>query len=213
MAKHPKPKRRLGRRLRNWAFGMGLLFLAAGVATTGNSKSDGAWQDWAEDQVNAVPALTAPASPGRPPPGFNQDQIKNATIIVDVGHRLRLSKRAYVIAVATAMQESGLRNYYAVTYPETMHAPGAVKPPYQDYDSVGLFQQRPASGWGKPLELMNPQTAAAKFYRKLRSISGWDRMSLTDAAQRVQRSGYPYAYAKHEARAQALVNYICGNRC
>jgi murein DD-endopeptidase MepM/ murein hydrolase activator NlpD len=77
-----------------------------------------------------------------------------------------------------------------------------------DHDSLGLFQQRPSAGWGSPAEVQNPEYAARKFYDKLQTVNGWDKLSLTQAAQRVQRSAYPNAYAKHEIVATQIVNML-----
>ncbi|GIE87457.1 M23 family metallopeptidase [Actinoplanes regularis] len=126
---------------------------------------------------------------------YGAQQIRNAAIIINVGARLRLPPRAWVIAVATAMQESGLSNLGNL---------GARN----DHDSLGLFQQRPSSGWGKPAEIQNPEYAATKFYEKLKTIQGWESMSLTRAAQAVQISAYPDAYAKHEPAATQIVNML-----
>jgi hypothetical protein len=93
------------------------------------------------------------------------------------------------------MQESGLRNLGDL---------GVAN----DHDSLGLFQQRPSQGWGTPAQVMDPAYAARKFYDKLLTIPGWQQLPLTEAAQRVQVSAYPDAYAKHEADARALVNTI-----
>jgi murein DD-endopeptidase MepM/ murein hydrolase activator NlpD len=77
-----------------------------------------------------------------------------------------------------------------------------------DHDSRGLFQQRPSSGWGTPAQVQDPVYASKKFYEKLRTVKGWESTSLTRAAQRVQRSAYPNAYAKHEALATQIVNLL-----
>ena len=34
-------------------------------------------------------------------------------------------------------------------------------------DSIGLFQQRPMTGWGTPAELINSATAAGKFFDQI----------------------------------------------
>lgn len=120
--------------------------------------------------------------------GYDPDQIANAGTIVAVGKKMNAPNRGWVIAIATAMQESGLRNL-----------------DYGDRDSLGLFQQRPSQGWGTPTQIMNPTYSASQFYRHLLAVPGWQTMSLTDAAQTVQSSGFPEAYAKHEHAAQTLV--------
>jgi hypothetical protein len=109
---------------------------------------------------------------------------------VQVGRSLGVSDYGIAIALATAMQESSLRNLS-----------------WGDRDSVGLFQQRPSTGWGTVEELTDPARAAQLFFegrsgvRGLLDISGWESMSLTQAAQRVQISAYPDAYAKWESSA------------
>ncbi|WP_432832742.1 hypothetical protein [Dactylosporangium sp. CA-092794] len=115
-------------------------------------------------------------------------QVHNAAIIVATGQQLKVPARGWVIAVATAMEESSLINI-----------PGG------DSDSVGLFQQRPSQGWGTPGQLLDPVYAATQFYRKLLTINGWQQMPLTDAAQAVQQSAHPDAYARYEQDAQRVV--------
>jgi hypothetical protein len=119
---------------------------------------------------------------------YDSEQVSNATIIVSVGAQLGVPVRGWVIAVAVALQESALHN----------SASG-------DHDSLGLFQQRPSQGWGTPTQLLDPTYASGTFYQKLLAIPGWQNLALTDAAQRVQRSAYPDAYAPWEPAATALV--------
>ncbi|MEU1813006.1 M23 family metallopeptidase [Micromonospora aurantiaca (nom. illeg.)] len=125
------------------------------------------------------------------------EQTRNAATIVQVGQRLTVPPRGWVIAVATALQESGLRNLG--------HLGDA-----NDHDSLGLFQQRPSQGWGSPAQVMDPVHASTEFYQKLMTIDGWETMPLTVAAQKVQVSAYPDAYAKHEPLATAVVNALTG---
>ncbi|MET7398446.1 M23 family metallopeptidase [Dactylosporangium sp. NPDC005572] len=128
---------------------------------------------------------------------YNQEQVRNAAIIVRVGQDMKVPPRGWVVAVATAMQESNLKNLPHL---------GSRN----DHDSLGLFQQRPSTGWGTPEQIMDPQYASRKFYEKLVTIPGWETMALTRAAQRVQRSAYPNAYAKHEEAATTVVNSLTG---
>ena len=123
------------------------------------------------------------------------EQVKNAAIIIKVGQDRKVPPRGWVIAIATALQESTLHNYGDL---------GARN----DHDSLGLFQQRPSMGWGTPAQIMDPSYAAGKFYAKLVKIPGWETMPLTRAAQRVQVSAYPDAYAKHEPLATEIVNQL-----
>ena len=112
------------------------------------------------------------------------EQAGNAAIIADVGWDRGLPDRAVVIALATAQQESGLRNL-----------------DHGDRDSLGLFQQRPSQGWGTEAQVQDPVYAAGIFYDRLVQVPGWDTGRLTEVAQTVQRSGFPEAYQKHEAMA------------
>jgi murein DD-endopeptidase MepM/ murein hydrolase activator NlpD len=128
---------------------------------------------------------------------LDDDQMRNAAIIVEVGRKMQVPPRGWVVAVATAMQESVLRNLPNLGT-------------RNDHDSIGLFQQRPSQGWGSVDQLLNPRYAAQKFYKKLLTVPGWQNMALTDAAQAVQRSAYPDAYAKHEPLATQVVNALTG---
>ena len=119
--------------------------------------------------------------------------LQNASTINAVGMSRGLTERARIIAVATAWQESGLRNL-----------------PDGDRDSVGLFQQRPSQGWGTATQIADPIYASGKFYDTLLAVSGWQSMSLTMAAQSVQYSAFPDAYAKWEPQATTLVRALSG---
>jgi hypothetical protein len=119
------------------------------------------------------------------------EQAGNAAIIADVAHARGLPPRALVIALATAQQESGLRNL-----------------DYGDRDSLGLFQQRPSQGWGTAAQVQDPVYAAGKFFDHLMQVPGWHSRRLTDVAQTVQRSGFPEAYQKWEPMATALAKAV-----
>ncbi|MEU4524728.1 C40 family peptidase [Amycolatopsis sp. NPDC024027] len=129
-------------------------------------------------------------------PGYGADQLANAAIITSVGKQLQVPEPGWIIAVAVAIQESTLRNL-----------------DHGDLDSLGLFQQRPSQGWGTPQQVMDPTYAATQFYRHLQAISGWQEVSLNDAAQAVQRSGTPNAYGQHQSAAQAIVAAVAGVSC
>ena len=124
---------------------------------------------------------------------FTPEQAVNAATIAAVGIGRGMPERAVAIALATSIQESGLRNIR-----------------HGDRDSLGLFQQRPSQGWGTPKEILDPAYAAGVFYEHLSKVSGYQRLPLTEAAQRVQRSGYPEAYAKHEGDAELLAAALTG---
>lgn len=133
-------------------------------------------------------------------------QLRNAARIIQVGQELEVPPRGWVIAVATAMQESRLRNLANPTVRGSEQLPNEGVG--SDHDSVGLFQQR--AGWGSVQERMTPEYAARKFYEKLVEIPGWQQLPLTRAAQAVQVSAFPDAYAKHEALASKIVNSLAG---
>jgi hypothetical protein len=126
---------------------------------------------------------------------LSDEQIQNAITIYTVGAERGLPEQAMVVALATAMQESTLRNLG--------HLGEA-----NDHDSLGLFQQRPSSGWGTPEQIQDPVYASNKFYDKLESIEGWEGMAVTDAAQSVQISAFPDAYAKWEPFARLAVDLL-----
>jgi hypothetical protein len=124
---------------------------------------------------------------------FTPEQAVNAATIAAVGTTRGLPERAVTIALATALQESGLRNIE-----------------HGDRDSLGLFQQRPSQGWGTQRQIMDPAYAAGVFYGRLVKVRDYTRLPLTVAAQRVQHSGYPEAYAKHEPDAALLAAALTG---
>ncbi|MEV8307276.1 C40 family peptidase [Streptomyces flavidovirens] len=128
----------------------------------------------------SVPGLDDPA-----------EQVPNAKTIQATGVAMNLPARGQIVALATALQESGLRNLT-----------------YGDRDSLGLFQQRPSQGWGTANEILDPVHASTKFYEALEKVSGWQSLSVTQAAQAVQKSGFPEAYAKWEPLATALQQAI-----
>ncbi|MFJ2605957.1 heavy metal transporter [Streptomyces sp. NPDC087425] len=125
---------------------------------------------------------------------FSPEQAVNAATIAAVGTGRGMPERAVTIALATAIQESGLRNIE-----------------HGDRDSLGLFQQRPSQGWGTERQILDPTYAAAEFYAHLAKVDDYAELPLTVAAQRVQRSGYPEAYAKHEPDATLLAAALTGN--
>jgi murein DD-endopeptidase MepM/ murein hydrolase activator NlpD len=128
---------------------------------------------------------------------LTEDQMRIAAIIVKVGQELAIPPRGWVIAIATALQESRLTNHPNL---------GASN----DHDSIGVFQQRPSQGWGTVEQLSDPEYQARKFYDRLATVAGWQSLPLTVAAQKVQRSAYPNAYAKHEPLAAIAVDVLTG---
>jgi hypothetical protein len=120
-------------------------------------------------------------------------QMANAATIAAVGISRKVPERAVVVALATALQESKLENLDG-----------------GDRDSLGLFQQRPSQGWGTPEEIQDPRYSSRKFYSALLKVKGWQKMRVTDAAQKVQRSAYPNAYEKWADEAQVMADALLG---
>lgn len=134
---------------------------------------------------------------------LSAEQRKNAQIIAAEGIRAGVGIKGVTIALATAFQESGLRNLN-----------------HGDRDSLGLFQQRPVSGWGTPEQIRDPRLSARAFYGVaahtdnpgLTDIKGWQDMDVTVAAQTVQLSAFPTAYAKWTEAARGLAEQMVGSR-
>jgi hypothetical protein len=122
------------------------------------------------------------------------EQAKNASTIAAVGVSMNVPPFGIEVALATARQESKLHNLS-----------------YGDRDSVGLFQQRPSQGWGTQAQILNPVYSTTKFYQALLNVSGWQSMTLTAAAQKVQNSGSPTAYAQWEQFATVLSGVFTGS--
>jgi hypothetical protein len=125
---------------------------------------------------------------------LDAEQASSAATITAVAVQRKLPARAATIAIATALQESKLRNLS-----------------YGDRDSLGLFQQRPSQGWGTKAQVRDPVYASNAFYDVLVKIEGYRSLSVTKAAQKVQRSAFPSAYADHEADARVLASALSGN--
>ncbi len=141
---------------------------------------------WGTDRLPDIPA----ASSCTVPDGsvvVTAEQATHAATIAQVARDRGLPERAVVIALATAQQESRLRNL-----------------DYGDRDSLGLFQQRPSQGWGSPEEVRDPVYAAGRFYDRLVTIPGWEAGRLTEIADGVQRSAFPELYQQWEPMAQQL---------
>ncbi|MEU4570316.1 hypothetical protein [Micromonospora sp. NPDC023956] len=122
-------------------------------------------------------------------------QLANAEAIVETAKETGVGERGAVIGVATALQESKLYNLGHL---------GAVN----DHDSQGLFQQRPSTGWGTPEQITDPEYASTAFFETLKGVRGWQEAPLTVAAQTVQVSAYPFAYAQWEEQAADIVQQV-----
>lgn len=152
-------------------------------------------------------ALVGALRPADPPPAegcvtgteetpvsVDLEQAANASIIAGITVQRGLPARAASIALATAWQESGLRNLN-----------------YGDRDSLGLFQQRPSQGWGTATQIMDPRYATGKFLDALVRVPGWQTGDVNDVAQAVQRSGVPNGYRRHVEGAKLLASALTGH--
>jgi hypothetical protein len=125
------------------------------------------------------------------------DQAANAALISGISVQRGLPARAASIALATSIQESKLRNIG--------HGDNAGP------DSRGLFQQRPSQGWGTEDQIMDPVYATNRFFEELEQIPDYESLPITEAAQKVQRSAYPEAYADHEGQGKAFASALTGH--
>lgn len=121
------------------------------------------------------------------------EQAQWASLMAGIAQQRGLPPRATTIAIATAFQESKIHNI-----------------DFGDRDSLGLFQQRPSQGWGTIEQVMDPPYAIGAFYDGLVAVKGYETLEITDAAQQVQRSAFPGAYAQHEDDARALASALRG---
>jgi hypothetical protein len=142
---------------------------------------------------SAPATLPCHAAAGTETYALDADQAANATTIAAVGKHLGMPDHAVTVALATALQESKLYNLS-----------------YGDLDSLGLFQQRPSQGWGTKDQIMSPRYAATAFYTHLAKVDNWQTLDVTVAAQAVQRSAGPDAYARWEAEARVLAQALTG---
>jgi hypothetical protein len=125
---------------------------------------------------------------------LTRGQAEHAALISAIAVERGLPARAASIALATAYQESDLENI-----------------DYGDRDSLGLFQQRPSQGWGTEEQILDPVYSTNAFYDALVEVDGYRDMPITEAAQEVQRSAFPGAYADHEDDARALASALTGH--
>jgi hypothetical protein len=140
-----------------------------------------------DTQKAGVPAVAGQCTIAGSSITLTTEQVTNARTIADVAHARGLPDRAIVIALATAQQESRLRNL-----------------DYGDRDSLGLFQQRPSSGWGTEAQVQDPVYAANTFFDHLVRVPGWEVGDLTAISDAVQRSAFPLAYSRWEAMATTV---------
>ncbi|WP_084152288.1 C40 family peptidase [Nocardioides halotolerans] len=151
---------------------------------------------------------------------LNEQQLTRAAAIIAVGNNQRIPARGQLIAIMTALTESSLRVLSNTSaYPHSADIPNDGDG--SDHDSVGLFQQRPAAGWGTVENLMDPVWSSRAFYggpngpnhgspRGLLDIDGWQAMDPGAAAQAVQVSAYPDRYAVNQPVAEKVLSAVSG---
>lgn len=155
----------------------------------------GGWRAYQWAYQRFTPELCEVLIPDGEPTTLSREQAHNASIIVAESVARGLPEQAAIVAIATAYQESGLRNL-----------------DYGDRDSLGLFQQRPSYGWGTEEEIMDPWYSSGRFYEEIVKFTDWENVDVNDMAQKVQRSGHPEAYRKHETKARAVAGALRGTR-
>jgi hypothetical protein len=174
------------RRRRRWVAPVGILVVVAIVA----GSLVAVWNKLQSELFS--PTCTATASGSSV--SFSPEQVANAALIAAISDKRGLPPRAASIAIATAIQESKLRNLN-----------------YGDRDSIGLFQQRPSMKvWGTREQILDPVHSTNAFYDALIKIDGYESMVITEVAQLVQKSGYPDAYADHEQEGRILASTLRG---
>jgi hypothetical protein len=174
------------RRRRRWVAPVGILVVVAIVA----GSLVAVWNKLQSELFS--PTCTATASGSSV--SFSPEQVANAALIAAISDKRGLPPRAASIAIATAIQESKLRNLN-----------------YGDRDSIGLFQQRPSMKvWGTREQILDPVHSTNAFYDALIKIDGYESMVITEVAQLVQKSGYTDAYADHEQEGRILASTLRG---
>ncbi|MDD7924086.1 C40 family peptidase [Actinomycetospora chibensis] len=172
-----------------------VVVMAAGLLVVGQFVGGG---EDGEEATTCEAGTGAPPSADVPQTSAELDAVQRQTAatIIGVAKGMAIPPRGWVVALATAMQESQMG---------TVGMDVAV-----DHDSLGVFQQRPSQGWGSPEQVRDPVYATRTFLERLLTVPGWDTMPVTRAAQIVQRSAFPNAYAKWESLANSLVADLAG---
>jgi hypothetical protein len=170
-------------RLRRLVLPLAALAVTAGVAT--------AYLAWPTAALPIEPSCRVTGPSGTY--SLDLEQAANAATIAVTAKRMGLADHAVTVGLEAALQESGLHNL-----------------DHGDRDSLGLFQQRPSQGWGTSPQIMDSRYASTMFFRHLAKVRGWETLPVDAAAQRVQHSAAPHAYARWEAVARALATAVTG---
>ncbi|WP_394163531.1 M23 family metallopeptidase [Galactobacter valiniphilus] len=161
---------------------------------------------------------------------YGAKQLRNAAIIINEASKAGVGRKGAVIALMTAMQESTLLNHAndgSFIRPATSSVLSAaawakartvamesMKYPHEavgsDWDSIGLYQQRPSAGWGTVEQIMNPSYSAATFIQRMKKIPDWEHKAYGQVAQAVQISAFPDAYNKHQSTAEKIIDALAG---
>jgi len=142
-------------------------------------------------------AAVGPSQPGQPGTGIadaqklDEEQKGTVALIITIGKQRTMPPRAWQVAIQAGMTESKLRNLT-----------------HGDRDSLGIFQMRPSMGWGTVAQVTDPPYQVNKFYDVLQSVPGWEERRPGEAAQAVERSGFPDRYHKWEPMAVHLVENL-----
>jgi hypothetical protein len=171
---------------KRWVVGLGVVALLAGAVFLGLR---------AFDKVgHLLSSEGCEVKVGGHSVSLTLEQAENVALMAAISVQRGMPARAASIAIATSAQESKLYNIE-----------------HGDRDSIGLFQQRPSQGWGTRQQILNPYYSINTFYDALARVDGYESMEITEAAQLVQRSAFPNAYADHEADARVLASALTGN--
>jgi hypothetical protein len=185
---------------------------AAGVGAGATAEGSGHGLEWFQAKhglstTGSVDKATAKALQQAPdaelhqvfasPADLGPAELANARTVIGVGKGAQIPEQGQVIALMTAMQESKFVNY---TTPV-------------DHDSLGIFQQRPSTGWGTPEQITDVPTSSKSFYGVapfgsnpgLIQIDGWPAIPPGEVCQAVQRSAFPDRYAQWEQFARDLL--------
>jgi cell wall-associated NlpC family hydrolase len=140
--------------------------------------------------------------------GLNERQLAIAKQSVAIGEAMGVSEQGIIVALATQSQESSFRLLANSNVPDSLNYPhdGVGS----DHLSVNSYQQQ-VTIWGDTAALMNQTTANRLFYEHLLAVPGWESMPVTVAAQTVQGSAYPDAYADDETLARTLYSKLKGS--
>lgn len=174
--------------MRNVITGLLVMSMLLGMGIAG-------WWVWSRYSDRLTPERCTVRATGGESVTLSPEQASMTAIIAAASWEAGLPERAATIALATAYQESGIRNL-----------------DYGDRDSLGLFQQRPDPrfAWGTAEQIMDPWYSSLRFYEELVKFPDWETADINDQAQLVQRSGHPEAYRQHVPNARVLASATHG---